>query len=852
MRLVSNAMSEAALASSPEVTPFHLFPAAVALRGEPAARALVAVGASADILRGTTTSNNPVGNLINQMTQQQNTTTTSTTTSADVPLNRATLEVLADAAATTVSPSSPVTSLDVIEAALSSASAVAALSSSGIDPEALAKELVRERTADDSSSSDDSEDKNAALVGGGRSNSFRLRKSILSECSVDLTAAARDNLLDPCVGRDAEVERMMRVLVRRRKSNPCLVGDPGVGKTALAEGLAQRIAAGDAPQKLRGKRVVSLELGSLLADTKYRGEFEARIKSVVEEVTKAKDIILFIDEVHMLIGAGGTGDDGGMDAANLLKPALARGELQCVGATTIDEYRKHIEKDAALERRFQPVAVEEPTEEQAIQILGKLSERYGEHHEVVYEPEAIEAAVKLASRYINDRFLPDKAIDVMDEAGAIVQMRSFTSSSSSDQPNQMVVTPDDVASVVSQWSGVPVSKLSSSDRKALLNLEEELHRRVIGQEDAVRALARAVRRARAGLAAKSRPIASLIFAGPTGVGKTELVKSVAAAYYGSESAMIRLDMSEYSEAHTVSRLVGPPPGYVGFDDGGQLTDAVRRTPYAVVLLDEAEKAHPDVFNLLLQVLEDGRLTDGKGRVVDFTNTMIVMTSNLGSRQVLDAAKRESKNGSSSGSEEDEASASAARYSRMRSAVLAALQGHYRPEFLNRLDEILVFRPLSRPEAKQVAQLMVNDVSRRAKEQRVDLSVTPALVDRIVDEGFSDKFGARPLRRTVQRYLEDVTAESLLEGLGASGSLSVDVTDTQRNAVCVTTSDGEERCIEVTERAGIEEEEEQQKAAAAATARGSATSGGGDDGDPLGDAMRKVAAARLSQPSSSSS
>ena len=607
------------------------------------------------------------------------------------------------------------------------------------------------------------------LVGAGKKLGKKKKGSALQECGIDLCAEARAGKLDPVLGRDEEVDRILRILVRRRKSNPCLVGDPGVGKTAIAEGLARLIVAGDVPDRLKDKRVVSLQLGMLLANTKYRGEFEERLKNVIEEVKKAGDIILFVDEIHMLVGAGGTGEDGGMDAGNLMKPALARGELQCVGATTIEEYRAHIEKDAALERRFQPVRIGEPSPEDSLTILQGLKKTYEEHHGVTYAEDALDAAVRLATRYITDRFLPDKAIDVIDEAGAMVQLAAAKGSGVS------VVDASHVADVVAQWTGVPVRQLSEDESSSLLNIEAHIAGRVVGQTEAVTAISRAVRRARSGLADGSRPTASMIFAGPTGVGKTELAKAVAAAYYGAEKSMVRIDMSEYMESFAVSRLVGPPPGYVGYAEGGQLTEAVRRDPHTLILLDEIEKAHPDVFNILLQVLEDGRLTDSKGRTVDFTNAMLVMTSNVGSKAILSSM-------------ENGGDGSADTYARVQADVRRELSNQYRPEFLNRLDEIIVFRPLTRPEVGDIAELMLKSVRARAEARGVAVTVDDAFRAALLEQGFSPKFGARPMRRAVQRLLENPLSECLLDGFAEQGS-SVSLTATADGGVSVTNGAG---------------------------------------------------------------
>ena len=634
------------------------------------------------------------------------------------------------------------------------------------------------------------EGKDLVAAGGAKSSSSSKgnSKSVLAECGIDLSALAAAGKLDPCLGRDEELEQLMRVLVRRRKSNPCLVGDPGVGKTALVEGLALAVHAGSVPPKLRNSRVVALQLGALVADTKYRGDFEERLKRVLDECAADPRIILFIDELHTVIGAGAAGESGGIDAANLLKPALARGDFRCVGATTVEEYRRYVEKDAALERRFQPIMVGEPTPVAARRILEGLAPAYGTHHGVTYSSDALDAAVRLSVRYINDRFLPDKAIDVLDEAGARVQLRSYHDAG--DTSPVVEVTEADVAEVVSRWSGVPLTALSRTEADALLTLEGTLSARVVGQVPAVRAVARAVRRARAGLAPTGRPVAALLFAGPTGVGKTELVKALAETYFGTQSSLVRLDMSEYMEAFSVSRLTGPPPGYIGFEQGGQLTEAVRRQPYCCVLMDEMEKAHPDVANILLQVLEDGRLTDGKGRVVDFSNCLLVMTSNVGAQAIVDAlaasnggdaqdeAEADDDAEDAAGSGDDDANAIA----QVAIAVRAELSDKYRPEFLNRLDEIVIFRPLAREALHQVVDLLLQRVSASAEPLGVTVSATPALRARLEREGASVRFGARPLRRAVRRLVEDPLAEALLEGFAAKGdAITVDDDDMDGDA-----------------------------------------------------------------------
>jgi ATP-dependent Clp protease ATP-binding subunit ClpC len=622
----------------------------------------------------------------------------------------------------------------------------------------------------------------------------------LDSLARDLTAIARDGKLDPVIGRSKEIQRVIEVLSRRTKNNPVLIGEPGVGKTAIAEGLAQQIVNNEVPETLRDKRVMTLDMGTVVAGTKYRGEFEDRLKKVMDEIRQAGNIILFIDELHTLIGAGGA--EGAIDASNILKPALARGELQCIGATTLDEYRKYIEKDAALERRFQPIQVDEPTIEESIQILKGLRDRYEAHHRVSITDEAIEAAVKLSDRYISDRFLPDKAIDLIDEAGSKVRLRSFTTPPNLKELEQKLeeirkekdaavqsqefekaaslrdaeqklreqleetkkswkekqgkenseVTVEDIATVVSSWTGIPVSKLAQTETERLLNLEEILHSRVIGQEEAVKAVAKAVRRARAGLKDPKRPIGSFIFLGPTGVGKTELARALAEAMFGDEDAMIRIDMSEYMEKHSTSRLVGSPPGYVGFEEGGQLTEKVRRKPYSVILLDEIEKAHPDVFNILLQVLEDGRLTDSKGRTVDFRNTVLIMTSNVGAESL----KKNKYVGFNIQDGEQE-------FKDMKVKVLEELKRAFRPEFLNRIDEIIVFHSLEKDQLKQIVSLMSDQLTKRLKEQHIELELTEKAKEKIAEEGYDPEYGARPLRRAIQKHIEDRLSEELLKG-----------------------------------------------------------------------------------------
>lgn len=627
----------------------------------------------------------------------------------------------------------------------------------------------------------------------------------LDSLARDLTAIAREGSLDPVIGRSKEIQRVIEVLSRRTKNNPVLIGEPGVGKTAIAEGLAQQIVQNEVPEILRDKRVMTLDMGTVVAGTKYRGEFEDRLKKVMDEIRQAGNIILFIDELHTLIGAGGA--EGAIDASNILKPSLARGELQCIGATTLDEYRKYIEKDAALERRFQPITVDEPTAEESVQILKGLRDRYEAHHRVSITDEAIEAAVKLSDRYISDRFLPDKAIDLIDEAGSKVRLRSYTTppnlkelevkleevrkekdasvqsqefekaASLRDTEQRLreqleetkknwkekqgqensEVTVEDIASVVASWTGIPVSKLAQTETDKLLNMESILHNRVIGQEEAVIAISKAVRRARAGLKDPKRPIGSFIFLGPTGVGKTELARALAESMFGDEDAMIRIDMSEYMEKHSTSRLVGSPPGYVGYEEGGQLTEKVRRKPYSVVLLDEIEKAHPDVFNILLQVLEDGRLTDSKGRTVDFRNTVLIMTSNVGAS----ALKRNKYVGFNIQDGE-------ADYKDMKGKVMEELKRAFRPEFLNRIDEIIVFHSLEKKHLKEIVTLMADQLVKRLAEQDIRLTITDAAKEKIADEGYDPEYGARPLRRAIQKHIEDRLSEELLKGTVLTG------------------------------------------------------------------------------------
>ena len=631
----------------------------------------------------------------------------------------------------------------------------------------------------------------------------------LDSLARDLTQIAREGSLDPVIGRSKEITRVIEVLSRRTKNNPVLIGEPGVGKTAIAEGLAQQIVNNEVPEILRDKRVMTLDMGTVVAGTKYRGEFEDRLKKVMDEIRQAGNVILFIDELHTLIGAGGA--EGAIDASNILKPSLARGELQCIGATTLDEYRKYIEKDAALERRFQPIQVDEPTPEEAVLIIRGLRDRYEAHHRVKITDEAVEAAVQLSNRYISDRFLPDKAIDLMDEAGSKVRLRSYTTPPNLKELEQKLesvkaeknaavqsqefekaanlrdseqklkdelevtkkewkekqgrseseVTVNDIAEVVAMWTGIPVAKIAQEESEKLLNLEEELHKRVVGQSEAVKAISRAIRRARAGLKDPKRPIGSFIFLGPTGVGKTELGRALAEVMFGDEDSMIRIDMSEYMEKHSTSRLVGSPPGYVGYEEGGQLTEKVRRKPYSVVLLDEIEKAHPDVFNILLQVLDDGRLTDSKGRVVDFRNTVVIMTSNIGAEALK---YRKSVGFGAQETAKTEATA--------KDVMLEELKKAFRPEFLNRIDETIVFHTLKKDELAEIVGKMAEQLTKRLAEQHIELELTPAALDKIAEEGYDPEYGARPIRRALQKHVEDRLSEEILKGEVLTGQVVV--------------------------------------------------------------------------------
>jgi len=646
---------------------------------------------------------------------------------------------------------------------------------------------------------------------GGRTAT---RTPTVDQLGMDLTAASRAGKLDPVIGRHREIERVIQILSRRTKNNPVLIGEPGVGKTAIVEGLAHRVVAGDVPETLQGRRLLTLDIGALVAGTKYRGEFEERLKKVIEEIKTSGNCILFIDEMHMLVGAGAA--EGAVDAANILKPSLARGELQCVGATTLDDYRKHIERDAALERRLQPVLVEEPTVEETIEILRGIKERYEEHHKLIISDEALKTAAELAARYVADRFLPDKAIDLVDEAASRVRIRKSATPPSlkeaqsgleslrrekeaaissqqyeyaaelrdrevklqekiesmaegwetEREASKPVVTAEDIAEVVSMWTGIPVSRIASEESQRLLEMEEALHARVIGQDEAISAIAKAVRRARAGLKDPKRPIGVFIFLGPTGVGKTHLARVLAEFMFGSEDAMIKLDMSEFMERHTVSRLVGAPPGYIGYDDGGQLTDTVRRKSYCLILLDEIEKAHPEVFNMLLQIFDDGHLTDAKGRRVDFRNTILIMTSNVGS----DLIRRETTLGFASKTEESKTVEQ--QYEKMKEKVLTELKNTFRPEFLNRVDSTVVFHALSKEHIRKIVELMLSDVDKQLSFKGMSLEVTEAAKDWLGEHGYDQVFGARPLRRLIQNEVEDRLSEAVLDGRFQAGETIV--------------------------------------------------------------------------------
>ncbi len=678
--------------------------------------------------------------------------------------------------------------------------AVSFLGELGVSIDALAQSVAG---SVQNGNTDSSDFEHGSIDGYGHSQGKNQAGSALEKFGRDLTQSAKNGEIDPVIGREKEIERIIQILSRRTKNNPVLIGEPGVGKTAVAEGLALEISKGNVPEILKDKRVVSLDLTGMVAGAKYRGDFEERIKSAIDEVKKDKNTILFIDELHTIIGAGAA--EGSADAANILKPSLARGDFQVIGATTINEYRKYIEKDAALERRFQPVKIGEPTEEQAVLILKGLRDSYEAHHKVKITDEAITAAVKLSSRYIADRYLPDKAIDLIDEGASKVRLQSMTSPNDvkeleaqiadfekekesaineqdferaaklrdeqkevqskldkarkewqdSQKSNSGEVTAEVIAQIVSDWTGVPVVQLTKEESERLLNMEQVLHERVIGQDEAVSAIAKAIRRGRVGLKDPKRPVGSFIFLGPTGVGKTELCKALAQAMFGDENAMLRLDMSEYMEKHTVSKLIGSPPGYVGFEEGGQLTEKVRRKPYSVVLFDEIEKAHPDVFNMLLQILEDGRLTDSQGRTVDFKNTVIIMTSNVGARMITE--KQKSLGFVQENSEKEKSQ------KEIKSLVLSELRNVFRPEFLNRVDDIIVFNKLTQPEIKQIATNMLDTLAKRLEAMNIKISFTDSAISAIADKGFDENYGARPLRRAIQSEIEDTLSEYMLDG-----------------------------------------------------------------------------------------
>ena len=707
--------------------------------------------------------------------------------------------------------------------------AVEIIESAGIDIRSLYSDVIESMGLSAAGDTDRDGQKHGTAKKSGGKNTPNL-----NSYGTDLTEMVRENKIDPIIGRGTEIERVIQVLSRRTKNNPCLIGEPGVGKTAIAEGLAQHIIEGSVPEPLKNKRVVTLDIASMIAGSKYRGDFEERLKNVIEEVKKEGNVILFIDELHVLVGAGSA--EGAMDAANILKPSLARGEIQVIGATTLDEYKKHIEKDAALERRFQPIIVSEPSEEDAIAILKGIRDKYEAHHGVKISDEAIESAVRLSSRYIRDRFLPDKAIDLMDEAASKLRMKNLTAPpdmkskeeeikrvagekenavrnqdfekaatlrdkekvlaseleemkknwNSESGKEKMTLTAEDIEDVVTQTTGIPVKKLVHEESERLLNMENILHKRVVGQDEAVNAVARAIRRGRVGLKDPKRPIGSFLFLGPTGVGKTELSKALAEVLFGDESAMIRVDMSEYMEKHTVSKMIGSPPGYVGFDDGGQLTEKVRRKPYSVILFDEIEKAHPDVFNIMLQILDDGRLTDAKGRTVDFKNTVIIMTSNIGAKTITDSKKLGFTPAEDNFDRNQET---------IRENVMDELKRSFRPEFLNRIDDIIVFKQLDREDIKQIASSLCDSVVKSLKELGITLSVEDSAIDVLVEKGFDVTYGARPLKRAIQSLIEDKMAEKMLEKTFSEGD---EVVARGEDGKIVFAKKGEDPVAETTE------------------------------------------------------
>ena len=707
--------------------------------------------------------------------------------------------------------------------------AVEIIESAGIDIRSLYSDVIESMGLSAAGDTDRDGQKHGTAKKSGGKNTPNL-----NSYGTDLTEMVRENKIDPIIGRGTEIERVIQVLSRRTTNNPCLIGEPGVGKTAIAEGLAQHIIEGSVPEPLKNKRVVTLDIASMIAGSKYRGDFEERLKNVIEEVKKEGNVILFIDELHVLVGAGSA--EGAMDAANILKPSLARGEIQVIGATTLDEYKKHIEKDAALERRFQPIIVSEPSEEDAIAILKGIRDKYEAHHGVKISDEAIESAVRLSSRYIRDRFLPDKAIDLMDEAASKLRMKNLTAPpdmkskeeeikrvagekenavrnqdfekaatlrdkekvlaseleemkknwNSESGKEKLTLTAEDIEDVVTQTTGIPVKKLVHEESERLLNMENILHKRVVGQDEAVNAVARAIRRGRVGLKDPKRPIGSFLFLGPTGVGKTELSKALAEVLFGDESAMIRVDMSEYMEKHTVSKMIGSPPGYVGFDDGGQLTEKVRRKPYSVILFDEIEKAHPDVFNIMLQILDDGRLTDAKGRTVDFKNTVIIMTSNIGAKTITDSKKLGFTPAEDNFDRNQET---------IRENVMDELKRSFRPEFLNRIDDIIVFKQLDREDIKQIASRLCDSVVKSLKELGITLSVEDSAIDVLVEKGFDVTYGARPLKRAIQSLIEDKMAEKMLEKTFSEGD---EVVARGEDGKIVFAKKGEDPVAETTE------------------------------------------------------